>query len=61
MPRTASVGLESRHVRASKPELSPNDPAIGCEDAFDERSAIMSAKCTGRMDFITQTREKNLS
>ena len=40
---------------------SPDNPAIGCENAFDEWSTIMSAGCTGRMNLVAQTRQKNFS
>jgi hypothetical protein len=42
-------------------EISPYDPTISCEDAFDEWSAIMSTKCTGGMNLVPQTRQKDIS
>jgi hypothetical protein len=41
--------------------ISPHDPAISCEDTFDERGAIMSTICTGCMDLVPQTRQKDIS
>jgi predicted nucleic acid-binding Zn ribbon protein len=41
-------------------EVSPHDPAISCEDAFDERGAIVSTKCTGCMDLVPQARQKDI-
>jgi hypothetical protein len=42
-------------------ELSPNNSAIGGEDALDKWRAVMSAICTGCMNLVTETRQKNLS
>jgi hypothetical protein len=53
--------LSSWHTITSGIRLLPDDPAVGCEDTFDEWGTIMSAKCTGCMDLVTQTRQENLA
>lgn len=54
-------GTSELTLSLSGSEPSPDDPAIGCDDTFDERGTIMSAECTGCMDLVPQTRQKDLS
>ena len=43
---------ESRYMRTSCFLSSPDNPAIGCENALGEWCTIMSADCTGRIDLV---------